>query len=741
MAKQPLVRGHLHDLLIAAHRWIGLILTPLFLLIIVSGALLALRPMLEASAARATAEAVRVGVVADLLAGIADSEQATEIQASARERKLTIRGAAPARAYSLDNGRSLPPPSEQSSPFNTIERFHRDLLIGAGTLVEIAAYLMLALVIIGPLLSWPRLRNTVAGWHLGTGWLAFPLVLMLPLTAVLMTLHIGAPELPRADPSVQAPLPAALDRTLPRDTAFQQLSVRRFHGSVLVSINDGATEQMWVVAGNTVTPLDASGNWPRQLHVGTWAGAWSGALNLLGALALLFLTVTGAWSWLQRRRDATRRDGDVDAEWLVAYASQTGTAARLAGATAEALRSAGRRVLLASLGALEPAELQRFGKALLIASTTGEGAPPDTCRALLRKLESARVDGLRFSLLALGDSRYAQFCGGGKTLSDALRRAGAMELTPMRTADGDPMPAWNEWIKEIDTTYDLGLQADTMAALQQEAGDVSVRLCLVERHVLTLTTDADVQESKALVFESDAALEFRPGDLLLIRPSANEAPRCYSLGSSSRVNPHRLQLTVSCVRWVDDQGVTHRGRVSDLLCMQLQVGEQIDAQLRRHPQFNPPDTAMQPLVMIAAGCGIAPFIGFLEERAAAPEHGPAWLLFGNRKHDGDYLYRSRLQALHASGVLERLDTAFSRDTPSTGYVTDRVREHGALLLRWLDQPQCMLYVCGRASTLGRSIDAALTDVLVQQRGQTPEQAREQLDQWMACGKYRRDLFD
>jgi sulfite reductase (NADPH) flavoprotein alpha-component len=738
--------GRLHDALLSIHRWIGLLLTPLFVLIIVSGALLALRPMLETRAAgAASAETIRVGTVADLLASIGDAGKATQLQADAAAHRLTIRGGGPARAYSLEDGRSLPPPSEQSNPFNTIERFHRDLLIGAGALVEIAAYLMLGLVVVGPLLSWPRLRNTILGWHLGAGWLALPLVLMLPLTAVLMTLHVGAPSLPRPDPSAETSLPAALNQTLnqtlSRDAMVQQLGVRRFHGSVLVSVNDGTDgDQMWVVAGDTVTPLDVSGNWPRQLHEGTWAGPWSGAINLIGAVALLVLTITGAWSWLQRRRGATRRDGAADAEWLVAYASQTGTAARLAEATAAALRSTGRRVLLVSLGALEPAELQRFGKALLIASTTGEGAPPDTCRALLRKLESARVDGLRFSLLALGDSRYAQFCGGGRTLFDTLKQAGAAAVTPMRTADGDPTPAWSDWIKEIDTMYKLGLQADSMAALQQ-TGDVDVRLRLCERHVLTRLTDADTQESNALVFECDAKLDFRPGDLLLIRPSANEAPRCYSLGSSSRVNPHRLQLTVSRAHWVDAQGLTHYGRTSDLLCTHLQVGEQIDAQLRRHPQFNPPDAATQPLVMIAAGCGIAPFIGFLEERAAAPEHGPAWLLFGNRKHDGDYLYRSRLQALQASGVLERLDTAFSRDTPSTGYVTDRVREQGVLLLRWLDRPECVLYVCGRASTLGHSIDTALTDVLVQQRGQTPAQAREQLDQWAASGKYRRDLFD
>lgn len=78
----------------------------------------------------------------------------------------------------------------------------------------------------------------------------------------------------------------------------------------------------------------------------------SGALALLAALGLLTLSGTGLYSWLRRVRLAGQRSGDHNASILVAFASQTGTAARLAEATAQALRSAGEAVSCASLAAL-----------------------------------------------------------------------------------------------------------------------------------------------------------------------------------------------------------------------------------------------------------------------------------------------------------------------------------------------------------------------------------------------------
>ena len=69
---------------------------------------------------------------------------------------------------------------------------------------------------------------------------------------------------------------------------------------------------------------------------------------------------------------------------------------------------------LASLGALNPAELPLYRQTLLLVSTTGEGELPDPGRSFLKSLATTPLAGVRFAMLALGDSRYRNFCGGGE---------------------------------------------------------------------------------------------------------------------------------------------------------------------------------------------------------------------------------------------------------------------------------------------------------------------------------------
>lgn len=296
----------------------------------------------------------------------------------------------------------------------------------------------------------------------------------------------------------------------------------------LVSIADIG---VYIVSDAGVSALDRSGNWPKTLHEGTWAGAWSGTLNLVGAIGLTGLTLTGFLSWYRRRRQATARSGDADADILVAHASQTGTAARLAEATATALRRGGERVALASLGALNPGELHRYRHVLLLVSTTGEGEVPDPGRGFLARLATTRLDGVRFALLALGDSRYARFCGGGEALLGALVTAGAEPALPMRLVDRAPAVPWRSWLDSLSTT--LGI---------------------------------------------------RPG----VPPVVDEdRPLTVRLRERTRVTPGEIRLSVGLVELADAAGGARLGAASGLLCRTLAVGESLAVRLRRHPAFNP----------------------------------------------------------------------------------------------------------------------------------------------------------
>src|SRR5262249_54449742 len=98
-----------------------------------------------------------------------------------------------------------------------------------------------------------------------------------------------------------------------------------------------------------------------------------------------------------------------------------------------------------------------------------------------------------------------------------------------------------------------------------------------------------------------------------------------------------------------------------------------------HMPFRPPEDTMIPLIMIGPGTGVAPFRGFLQERAALKEQGkrlgPALLFFGCRHAEQDHLYREEMEAFARQGVAT-VYTAYSRmEGRPKAYVQDLLREH------------------------------------------------------------------
>jgi sulfite reductase (NADPH) flavoprotein alpha-component len=652
--------------------------------------------------------------------------------------EFSRRGQREVLAYELSSGRLLEERAVGANFFRTVRLLHKHLMLDLAIVVEVASYALVLVIVIGPFLAWPRLRRTLLGWHTGLGWASFPLVLMVPLTGVLMALNIGTPHLPPIDRE-QRPLPLAM--AIAR--AAEQTGISRVHeatrvqrAAVAIKGRADGDEVFLVVTREDVSRIDAYPGLVSELHQGTWAGGWSGALNLVASLTLMALMGTGLLSWGRRRSQSRRRSGDADADILVAWASQTGTAARLAEATAEALRAGGARVLEVSLAGLTPDELPRFRRVFLIASTAGDGQVPEPARGFLKALEGADLNGCRFAMLALGDSSYAHFCAGGLTLRTALRDAGAEECLPLVKVDRDPAKPWAEWLQRVATH--LGVRA---GAVEAPRGDQAVTLTLRHREQLNDPDDPDTNEVWSLIWESAEPLDFRPGDLVLVSPGEGEPGRPYSIGSTAYADPRRILLTVALTTRTDERGQTVWGKASGLLCRQVQVGDTLQVALRAHPDFNPPDDTGRPMIMIAAGCGIAPFVGFLEEQALGQRSGPAWMIFGNRKRRGDFFYGRKLEGWHRDGLLDRLDAVFSRDPGGGGYVQDRMLAEGKELLDWLVERGAILYACGKAHTVGEGVRAALLRILVEQGALSEDEASRRLQRWEAEGTLRFDLID
>ncbi|MEU1480391.1 molybdopterin-dependent oxidoreductase [Streptomyces sp. NPDC005760] len=215
-------------------------------------------------------------------------------------------------------------------------------------------------------------------------------------------------------------------------------------------------------------------------------------------------------------------------------------------------------------------------------------------------------------------------------------------------------------------------------------------------------------------------------------------PRLYSISSSPLTDPHLVSLTVSVVRYENLHGRPRQGVCSPFLA-DAPADTPVPVHVQRSPHFRPPADSATPMVMVGPGTGVAPFVGFLEQRRALGHRGPNWLFFGEQHRATDFYYEEELTGFLADGTLARLDTAFSRDQRAKVYVQDRMREHGPLLWSWL-QDGAHFYVCGDASRMAKDVDRALRDIAVLHGGLDEAGAAAYVKQLATEKRYVRDIY-
>ncbi|XP_037078098.1 methionine synthase reductase-like [Pollicipes pollicipes] len=147
-----------------------------------------------------------------------------------------------------------------------------------------------------------------------------------------------------------------------------------------------------------------------------------------------------------------------------------------------------------------------------------------------------------------------------------------------------------------------------------------------------------------------------------------------------------------------------------------------------------------PLVMVAAGTGLAPLAGFLEERRARGQRAPAWLVFGCRHPELDFLLRDELEAALRDGFLSRLDTVFSRTGDRQRYVQHVLAEEQARLARWLVDEGAVMYVCGDAKGMAVAVLDEVVQTVAKAKEVPVSEAKKLVQQMQKDGQYRLDVW-
>ncbi|MGW0863382.1 diflavin oxidoreductase [Streptomyces sp. NPDC002611] len=210
--------------------------------------------------------------------------------------------------------------------------------------------------------------------------------------------------------------------------------------------------------------------------------------------------------------------------------------------------------------------------------------------------------------------------------------------------------------------------------------------------------------------------------------------RQYSISSSPLAHPGSVHLTIASVRYDRYEGVA-----STYLADRVGADSTVGIYLQPNASFSVPADDDAPMVMIGPGTGIAPFRGFLHERAARGASGRNWLFFGDRNRETDFVYQDELTELQQRGVLTELDLAFSRDQAEKVYVQTRMRERSRELYAWLEEG-AHVYVCGDASRMAKDVEKALLAVVAEQRRRGGDDAAEYLANLRRAKRYVRDVY-
>ena len=529
----------------------------------------------------------------------------------------------------------------------------------------------------------------------------------------------------------------------------------------------------------------------------------------------------------------------------ILFGTQTGNSEAIAEDMSKIANEAGFRAKVNSLDNITMDILGNMENVAIITSTYGEGEMPDNAQLFWDALSAntaPNLSNIKYSVLALGDTGYEEFCHAGKLIDTRFEQLGATRIQDRVDCDVDYEELSETWtssliakwkpevqvikeksndqsnLKEYNrkNPYSAKLLSNRMlsgvnsnkeimhyeidlgdSGLKYEVGDslsifptnkedlvkkiidrLGVEFDFVpvgyENDIKTLLTEkfeiltptkrlieyiaknTNDKKLKSIIDHTNNNKElenYKWGmdvlDFMNINPNfkiditdflgllKSLQHRTYSISSSLNKVKNEVHLTVSSVRWKRDTR-NYNGVCSTFLADDCTPGDNIKVFFTPNKSFRLPDDNKD-IIMIGPGTGIAPFRAFLQEREYRNSSGKNWLFFGDQTKNDDFIYKNELEDFISSGVLNKLDLAFSRDQKNKIYVQNVMYENKNEFYNWLESG-AYLYICGDANRMAKDVEDMIIKIIMECSNISFDAAFEYLNNLKREKRYLRDVY-
>lgn len=517
----------------------------------------------------------------------------------------------------------------------------------------------------------------------------------------------------------------------------------------------------------------------------------------------------------------------------IVYGTETGNSKKLSTEFAGKAKKIGINAKVIAMDQYRLTDLLKEEYFLVVVATHGEGEPPEAAKKFYDHVmqDNTKLDKLKFSILALGDTSYPLFCQTGEDIDKKFELVGAKRIAPLQKCDVEFEDDANKWFGTVVAalTSNNTPAASTANATAAANGTTSVKKTgklTYEGPILTHINLNDKGSNKETYHIEIAAegIEYQCGDSIGIVPENNSqtvtdiiaktnidgnksvlfknekvtiyellkrrinivylterlikqygdtmehtipagrmdlldlvkkypiknigqfedflvtlnaiSPRLYTIASSPAAHENEVHVIVAKDIYTTN-GETRFGLCSDFL-KNLKVGAKQKFFVQPNKRFRLP-AEDKDIIMVGPGTGIAAYRSFLAERDATGASGRSWLFFGEQHFASDFLYQTEIQNWFETGVLSKVNLAFSRDQKEKVYVQHKMQQNAAELYEWLNGG-ASFYICGKKDPMSTDVENTLLKIIEQYGNQSPEGAKEYLEQLKEEGRYEKDVY-